>query len=351
MEDYYQILGVPENASEEEIKKRFRDLAKKYHPDRGGDAEKFKKILEAYRILSDKKLREEYDRKRKLGSSFGGFNYGYDFPFNFGNFEDIFKTEDISSLFKDIFEDFWPFTTKEKNFETLNIVLDLEVNLEEVIKGTIKNINYKRKIACYNCDGTGSENKNFIKCENCKGSGKVRIRSNILTGFIFETTKICSNCKGRGKIPEKICSICQGRGYITKEENITIKLPSNFNPREVIKIPKMGDQNPSTKKYGDLLIRIFIKPHHQFQIKGKDLITEIEISPIDLILGKNIKIDFFSEKIDVIIPPGFNQDQIKIYNKGIGGGDLIIKIKIKPIKKLTKRAKELLEELKKEIEE
>jgi len=350
MEDYYQILGVPENASEDEIKKKFRDLAKKYHPDKGGDAEKFKKILEAYRVLSDKKLREEYDRKRKMGSAFGDYSYDFPFNFNFSNFEDIFKTGDISSLLGDIFEDIWPFR-KEKTFETLDIVLDLEVNLEEIIKGTIKNINYKRKIACHHCNGTGSENKNFVRCETCKGTGRVKLRSNILTGFIFETTKVCSNCRGIGKIPEKICLICQGRGYTIKEESITIKLPSNFNPKEIIKIPKMGDQDPISKKYGDLLIRIFIKHHPIFQIKGKDLITEIEISPIDLILGKILKIDFFDEKIEIIIPSGFNQDHIRIYNKGIGGGDLIIKVKIKPVKKLTKRAKELLEELKKEIED
>ncbi|GIW66859.1 MAG: chaperone protein DnaJ [Candidatus Parcubacteria bacterium] len=344
MEDYYKILGVPENASEEEIKKKFRELAKKYHPDFGGDPEKFKKILEAYRVLSDKKLRGEYDQKRKMKDF--GFNFNFD---NF-NFSDIFKTSTIDDLIGDLFEDFFYPDTRH-HFEARDIILDLEINLEELMKGTTKNISYKRKVICHKCEGTGSENRVFIKCNVCNGLGRVKSRSSFFTNFIFETSKICQNCKGRGKIPEKICSNCQGRGYITKNESITVNLPPKTNPKEIIKIANFGDQDPLSKKSGDLLLRIFVKPHPKFNIKGNDLITEIELTPIDLILGKNLNLDYFGEEIKIYIPPGFSDSFIKINNKGINRGDLIIKIKLKPIKRLSKKAKELLDELRKELYE
>jgi len=342
MEDYYQILGVPENASEEEIKKRFRELAKKYHPDLGGDPEKFKKILEAYRVLSDKKLRQEYDQKRKMKDF--GFGFGFD---NF-NFNDFFRKDNLDDLLSDIFEDFFN-PDYRHHFEARDIILDIEVSLEELLRGSTKNISYKRKVICNKCDGTGSETKAFLKCTVCHGAGKIKSRSSLFTGFIFETSKICQNCKGRGKVPEKICHNCQGRGYVNKDEIITVKLPPHTNPQEIIKISNLGDQDPSSKKSGDLLLRIILKPHPQFTVKGNDLISSIELTPIDLILGKNLKFDYLGEKIDIYIPPGFNDQIIKIPQKGINKGDLILKIKIKPIKKLTKKAKELLEELKKEL--
>ncbi|MCS7183983.1 MAG: DnaJ domain-containing protein [Patescibacteria group bacterium] len=343
MEDYYKILGVPENASEEEIKKKFRELAKKHHPDFGGNPEKFKKILEAYRVLSDKKLRQEYDQKRKMK------DYGFDIG-NIGfNFDDLFRTSNLEDLIGDIFEDFFGTETRH-HYEAKDIILDLEITLEELFKGTTKNISYKRKVICHKCDGRGSETKNFLRCNICGGLGRVKSRSSFFTGFIFETNKICQNCKGQGKIPEKICSLCQGRGYSTKNETVTINLPPKTNPREIIKIVNLGDQDPYSRKSGDLLVRIFVKPHPRFNIRGNDIISEIELTLLDLILGKKIIFDYLDEKIEIYIPPDFNEQFIKIPNKGINKGDLILKIKLKPIKKLTKRAKELLEELKKEID-
>lgn len=341
MEDYYQILGVPENASEEEIKKKFRELAKKYHPDFGGDSEKFKKILEAYRVLSDKKLRQEYDQKRKMKNF--GFDFGPGFDFNF----DFFKTANIEDLLSDLIEDFF---TPDSHHQK-DIILDLEVTLEELLKGTVKNISYKRKTICPKCEGTGSETKEFVRCNICNGLGRVKSKSSFFTGFVFETNKICRNCKGKGKIPEKICQNCQGRGYITKNEVITINLPPNTNPQDIIKISNLGDQDPYSKKSGDLLLRIIIKPHPKFQIKGNDLISEIELTPIDLILGKELIINFLGDKLKIYIPPGFNESSIRIPHKGINKGDLILKIKLKPVKKISKKAKDLLEELKKELYE
>lgn len=344
MEDYYQILGVPENASEEEIKKRFRELAKKYHPDMGGDAEKFKKILEAYRVLSDKKLRAEYDQKRRMMKE----GFFFETPFDFEDLHSFFRNQTFDDLLSDLIEDFFSFTPEEKR----DIIFDLEVDLPEIIKGAQKTITYKRKVVCPQCEGTGSETKRLIKCNVCNGTGKVVKKSSFFTGFIFETAKRCSNCHGRGKIPEKVCSNCQGRGYVIKDEILTINLPPKFELDEYIKIPGLGDQDPLTKKSGNLIVRVKVRPHPKFKIRGKDIIGEIELSFIDLILGKELIIDFLGDKIKINIPQGFTGEYLRIPGYGIGrGGDLILKIILKPIKKLSKRAKELLEELRKELEE
>ncbi len=345
MDDYYQILGVPENASEEEIKKRFRELAKKYHPDVGGDPEKFKKILEAYRVLSDKKLRAEYDQKRKMMRE----GFSFDFPFGFEDLHSFFRNQNFDDLLANLIEEFFDFYPERA--EAKDIVLDLEVNLEDIIAGTNKSIKYKRKVVCNVCNGTGSQTKNLIICNVCNGTGRVRSRSSFFTGFIFETSRICKNCGGKGKIPERVCSNCQGRGYVIKEEIININLPPHFDPKEIIKIPGAGDQDPFSKKSGDLFLRIKINPHPKFKIKGNDIIGELEINVIDLLLGKDIIFDYFGEKIKIHIPPGFKGDSIRIPRKGIKGGDLILKIIFKVPQKLSRRAKELLEELRKELED
>jgi len=341
MEDYYQILGVPENASEEEIKKRFRELAKKYHPDVGGDPEKFKKILEAYRVLSDKKLRQEYDMKRKMGS--------FEFPgFGFEDLESFFRKQDFDDLLSDLLEDFFSFYPEGK--ERKDIIIDIEVTIPEILNGTERTISFKRKVICPDCNGTGSETKRLIKCPICNGYGRIRSKSSFFTGFIFETSKICKNCNGTGKVPEKVCNRCQGRGYIIKDEIVKINLPQNFNPYEIIKIAGLGDQDPKTKKSGDLLIRINIQKHPRFEIKGKDILTFIDLDIIDAILGKDLKINFFGKNIDVKIPENFTGDSIRLKGYGINGGDLIIKVNIKPIKKLTPKIKELLKKIKEELE-
>jgi len=344
MEDYYQILGVPENASEEEIKKKFRELAKKYHPDIGGDPEKFKKILEAYRVLSDKKLRAEYDQKRRMMKE----GFVFDIPFDFTDLHSFFRRQDLDDLLSNLIEEFFDFYPERK--ETKDITLDLEVDLEEVIKGTMKSVSYRRKVICDVCNGTGSQTKNLVRCNVCNGTGRVISRSSFFTVSIFEISKICKNCGGKGKIPEKICSNCQGRGYVIKDEIININLPPNFDPKEIIKIPGAGDQDPISKKSGDLYIRIIIKPHPKFKIKGRDLVGEVEINIFDLLLGKDLIFDYFGEKIKIHIPAGFTENYIKIPRRGLKGGDLILKIILKIPSKLTKRAKQLLEELRKELE-
>jgi molecular chaperone DnaJ len=340
MENYYNILGVSESATEDEIKKKFRELAKKYHPDVGGDAEKFKKILEAYRVLSDKKLRTEYDTKRKFG---GGFSFGPDI---FSGMDSFFKGQHFDDLLGDLFGDLFGASTPKN----LDILLDVEMEIPEILKGQKRNINFQRKVVCDKCFGSGSATGKFVKCGVCAGLGKVKSRNSFLTGIIFEAQSVCSNCKGTGRIPEKICLTCQGRATIIKQESLTIGLPRGFDPKELIAVPNFGDQDPVTKRTGQLVIRPHIKPHPAIKIKGNNLITELELTIFDVLLGGEFELKFFDERIKINIPAGVHLDEyIRIPAKGFGKGDLLIQIKLKPIKKLSKKAKELLEELKKEI--
>lgn len=338
MEDYYKILGVSENASQEEIKKAFRELAKKYHPDKGGDPEMFKKIVEAYRVLSDPKLRAEYDQKRKFQTTY---------TFNFGDLSDYLRREFFEEdLFEDIFDIFDEWKTKKKR--DLNIYKELIIDLESAFKGTTKEITIQREIICPYCDGTGALNKKLITCPVCKGTGKEARKSNFWPGIFFEEIKKCKVCNGTGKIPEKVCNYCQGKGKVIKEEKVQVVIPPKFST-DIIKIPNLGHQDK--QKTGDLIIYLKVKPQPPFEIIDNDLMIEIDIDFVSALLGKEIEIPFFGEKIKINIPPGVvSGDILRIKGYGLKNGDLLVKIKIRRPKNLSSRAKKLLEELKKEIE-
>ncbi|MCL5258028.1 MAG: DnaJ domain-containing protein [Patescibacteria group bacterium] len=342
MDDYYKILGVSENASNDEIKKAFRVLAKKYHPDLGGDAEKFKKIVEAYRVLSDQKLRGEYDQKKKFGSA--GFNFN-----DFGQASDLgsfFRNQNFDDLLSDLLGDFFG----SKSEQNLDLVIDLDVDIAEIVRGSKKSISYKRKKLCLECQGTGSQTKVLKKCSACQGQGRVRSKSSFFTGFVFETENICKICHGRGSVPEKICSFCQGTGVVVRSESFEVDLPPHFDPREYLIVPSLGDEDPRTKKGGKLIIRIHPRPDSRFKIQGRDILTDIDIGLVDALVGTELNLKFFDEEIKIKIPAGINQGEvIRIPGKGIRAGSLLIKVQIRTPKKISEKAKKLIEELKKEI--
>jgi molecular chaperone DnaJ len=350
MENYYDILGVPENASQEEIKAAFRELAKKYHPDRGGDPEMFKKILEAYRVLSDPKLRQEYDQKRKFAYTFTDFGFN-----NFG-FDDIFSHIQKTFLDDEWFESLWDdiddiFLSRKKHFPK-DVIKILQVDLEKLVKGTKEKIRFQRRVRCNACEGTGAEDKKFDTCSVCHGYGKIRNKRNLLLNILFEEVKDCDNCDGNGKVPSKKCSFCNGKGLISKEEEISLEIPAGFRERE-FRIPGLGNQDKRGNT-GDLIIKLEIKVEPPFSLEGNKLIYHAKINFLDAILGGEIEIPFIDRKIKIKLP-GYllNGEIIKISQPDIklfGFNDLYVKIHIIPPKKLTPRAKKLIDELKKEIE-
>jgi len=343
MDDYYKILGVPENASLEEIKKAFRELAKKYHPDRGGDPEMFKKILEAYRVLSDPKLRQEYDQKRKFASTFTGFSFE-----NFG-LDDLFshlqKTffDDWEIFFGDLFEN------QPKSY-TKDIIKNIELTLAELLQGTERKINFKRLVRCSFCGGTGAKNQNLVICPSCNGSGRIRQRRSFWSQVIFEELSVCEDCQGSGKVAKEKCFACNGSGLVEKEEEVSVKIPANFRERE-IRIAGLGNQDQKGKS-GDLIIRLFLKVDPPFSLENGKLIYHANINFLDALIGTEIEIPLPNQKIKVKIPAGVLPGEIiKVPQRffDLISGVLYVKIHIVPPKKLTPRAKKLIEELKKEI--
>lgn len=346
MENYYDILGVVEGASTEEIKRAFRNLAKKYHPDMGGDAERFKKILEAYRVLSDAKLRADYDRRRRFNQAGVGFDVG-SFA-DLGNLESFFRGQQFDDLLADLIGDFFGAHMQEAN---LDVLIDLEVTLPEIIQGAEKQLVYKRKRVCSQCKGSGSETQVLKKCDVCHGRGRVRSRSSFFTGFMLETESRCKFCHGRGSVPEKICHNCQGNGMVLQEERLQVSLPAQFDPKEYLIIPNMGDEHPRTKRAGKLILRIHPQPDPHFKIQGHDLVTEVEISFIEALVGTELKIKFFNEEIQVVVPAGIMPGELmRIPGKGLQGGSLLVKIRVRPPKRLSARAKKLIDELRQELE-
>jgi len=358
--DYYQILGVSQNASPEEIKKAYYKLAHKYHPDKGGDEKKFKEINEAYQTLSDREKRAQYDRFGRVFEGAPGFEPGFDFTwawgrpredFDFG-FEDF---GDLSEMVEEIFGFGAPRKRKDLK-KGKDIEVELGIPLEETLKNQAKEITLYKMILCNRCQGTGAEPGSKIReCFSCRGTGEVQqIKKTFFGSFTRYAT--CPECGGEGYRPEKSCNVCKGEGRINGEEIIKIWIPAGVDTNQVIKIEGKGEAGKRGGKAGDLYIRIFVKPHSVFKRKGDDLYLKVPISFSQAALGDEIEIETLEEKkILLKVPTGTESGKIlRISGKGIphfsgyGRGNLYVELIVKTPKKLTKKQKELLEKLKEE---
>lgn len=365
MKDYYQILGVSRNASQDEIKKAYRKLAHKYHPDKGGDEKKFKEINEAYQVLSDKEKRTQYDQFGKVfegGGSpgAGGFDFrqgqakwGEGINFDFGDLGDI-------GGIGDIFEEFFGSWGKKGGVKDLrkgdDIRIDIELSLEDVMKGKEEEISLYKYITCSRCHGTGGEPGTKVReCFTCRGTGRVQQIKRTVFGS-YTRSVVCPECGGEGYIPEKPCNVCKGEGRIKGTENIKIFIPAGVDTNQIIKIKGKGDAGRRKGKPGDLYVRIFVKPHPIFKRKGDDLYVKLPITFSQAALGGEVVIKTLEgKKILLKIPSGTESGKIlKISGKGIphfsgfGRGNMYIELEIKTPKRLTKKQKELFEELRKE---
>lgn len=358
MKDYYKILGVPPDAPDEEIRKAYYKLAHKYHPDKGGDAEKFKEINEAYRVLSDKQKRTQYDKYGRTfegmgegGPGFSGFEWmwgkqDFDFGFDFGDLGDVL-------------EDFFGFGTprsKKDLRKGRDLEMAIEISLEDVLRGKEKTITIEKYIACSRCQGKGAEpGTKTNECFSCRGTGQVhQIKKTFFGSFTHYT--VCPECGGEGYKPEKPCNVCQGEGRIKGLEEIKIWIPAGVDNNQIIKVPSKGDAGKRGGRSGDLYVRIFVKEHPVFKRKGDDLYIMVPISFSHAVLGAETEIPTIEGKNIILkIPAGTPSGKIlKIPRKGIphfsryGRGDMYVKLIIKIPKKLTKKQKELLEKLKEE---
>ncbi len=356
MKDYYKILEISKNAKPEEIKRAFRRLAQKYHPDKGGDPEKFKEINEAYQVLSNPEKKSQYDQfgatfdaGQNSEGGFGGFQNNWDFS-SFG--EDF----DLS----DIFSNFFGGSNRPKNTKKnqgRDIKVDLELKLSEIKENSVRTLNLYKWISCPVCHGTGASPDSKLKtCSKCKGKGTITETSR--QGFFaFSRTRICPECGGSGKIPEKKCSKCDGLGRIKDEVRLKVKIPAGVEDGQIIRLAGQGEAGEFGGPNGDLYLIIHIQPDPNFDRNGADLIQVARISFIQAILGDVITIPTIDgSQTKLKIPAGTQPNaQIKIKGKGLPylkrnqRGDLIIKIIVEIPKHISRKARKLLKELEEEL--
>jgi len=355
--DHYKILGISKNATPEEIRKAYHKLAHKFHPDKGGDEERFKEINEAYQVLSSKQKKAQYDQFGKTFDQNSGPSQGFDFGSTFGqNGSFNFDFEDLESVFGNAFG----FGTgrsnaKEEDLRTgEDIRIDLELNLEDILENQQKEIKIRKYVVCDKCNGKGSKpGTKMKKCSTCGGVGKVKTIKRTIFGS-FARINVCPECHGEGYVPEKTCSACRGEGRIKKEEKIKFSIPKGIDANQVLRIPGLGNAGKRNGSAGDLYVRIFLKPHHLFKREGNNLYSNTSISFPQAVLGDEIEIPTLEgKKLILKIPSGTESGKIfKIFGKGIsyfsgiGRGDLYIKIKISIPRKISKEQKELLKQLK-----
>lgn len=356
--DYYEVLGINKEASQEDIKKAFRQLAFKYHPDRNKEAgaeEKFKEISEAYAILSDPEKRRLYD-----AYGFEGIEGRYtpEDIFNRARFRDIFS--EFGFNFEDLFERFFGGGFGFQEVRTgpprgRSLETQIEITLEQAALGTEVEISLPRLRRCSRCEGSGAEpGSSLIKCSLCNGTG--RIQQRMMSGFAqFIRVTECNRCNGRGEIPQKPCKVCGGGGLENIKSRFQIKVPPGIEDGEYLILRGQGEDGPYGGPPGDLYVTVRVKPDPKFIRRGLDLIHETEINVAKAALGGFITVPTLKGEKLVKIEPGTQSGTIiRLNGEGLSRsrrkGDLLIHINVWIPKKMSKRQRELFEQLAKEFE-
>ena len=362
--DYYEILGVDRNATKEEIKRAYRRLALKYHPDKNPspDAEeKFKEISEAYAVLSDDEKRRQYDMFGHAGID---QRYSYEDIFRGVDFDEIFRELgfdiDFGFGFEDIFERFFgkrfDFSREKRAWRGNDLRYDIEISLEDAFNGCKKEIKVPRNEICDNCKGTGIKpGKEPVRCPRCGGTGQIRHTRRTAFG-VFTSITTCDYCKGEGTIIRDPCPICNGKGVLTKTRLIEVDIPPGVDDGSQLRLVGEGEAGPGGK--GDLYVVIHVRSDGRFKRDGDDLFYELEIPYPTAVLGGEIKFENIDGEIEKLrIPPGTQSDMVlTLKNKGMtrlhrrGRGDLHVVIKINVPRRVNRRVRKLIEELRKELD-
>jgi len=350
--DYYEVLGVGRDASEEEIKKAYRKLALKYHPDRNPGnkeaEERFKEATEAYEVLRDAEKRARYDRfghqAEQMGAGFGGFG-----DFDLG--------DALRAFMRDFggFGDFFGTGTRSHGEEVEQRGADLQVRvaltLEEIAKGTKKKIKIRKLKRCRSCGGSGARAGTSAKaCPQCGGSGRLRRVQRSFFGQFVDIVA-CPGCDGRGKIIESKCPDCRGTGRVKDEEMITVTIPPGVMTGNYIPLKGMGDAGVRGGPAGDVLVFIEEKPHPLFERSGDDVISELSITFSQAALGCKVEIPTLGGDVRVEVPAGVQSGKVlRLRGKGIKGlhggvGDQLVKIRVVTPTKLSAEEKRVFKEL------
>jgi len=341
--DYYEVLGVSRNASDSDLKKAYRRLAMKYHPDRnpGAEAEhKFKEAKEAYEVLNDPKKRSTYDQFGHAGvETSGGFGGAGDFS---GGFSDIF-----GDVFGDIFGGGGR-SGGRRVHRGADLRYDLSLTLEEAVAGKEVKIRVPTLAECQFCGGSGAKRGTFAKtCPSCGGSGQVRMQQ----GF-FSVQRTCPQCRGQGTVIEEHCSHCRGTGRVREHKTLSVKVPAGVDTGDRIRLSGEGEPGERGGPPGDLYVQVLVKEHPIFTREDNHLFCEVPIGFVTAALGGELQVPTLNGKVMLRIPAGTQTGKMfRMRGKGVkpvrGGliGDLICRVVIETPVNLTERQKELLREL------
>lgn len=347
--DYYEILGVSKGASADEIKKAFRKLAVKYHPDKeGGDEAKFKEAGEAYEVLKDAQKRQRYDQFGHAGvggSSGGGGGNPFEgfssqgFDFNFGD------------GLGDIFGQFFGGQQQSRGPQRgRDVETQIQLTFEEAIFGIERDLAFEMEDECSHCHGSTVEPGHELKtCPTCKGAGQQTRVMNTMFGAIQQAVT-CETCNGRGKVPEKVCTVCNGRGTERRKQTITLKVPAGIDDGATIRLQERGEAMANGPK-GDLYVHIRVKAHKKFTREGDLILSEEHVSMIDAALGAEIDVVTVDGKVRMKVPAGTQSGtDFKLSGHGVPHlrsdrrGAHIVQVIVDTPTKLSKKQKELLEQ-------
>lgn len=350
--DYYEVLGVSKSANDAEIKKAYRVLAKKYHPDANpGDAEaekKFKEASEAYAVLSDAEKRRQYDQFGHAAFEQGGAGWGGGgFDFNSADFSDIF-----GDIFGDLFGGGRSRRTNNGPMKGANVRVGVRISFEEAVFGCEKEIEVNLKDECKTCGGSGAKpGTSKEKCKKCDGKGQVVFTSQSLFGMV-RNVQTCPDCQGSGQVIKEKCPDCRGTGYISNRKKISVTIPAGIDHGQSVRIREKGEPGLNGGPRGDLLVEVSVMQHGIFQRQDMNIFSNAPISFATAALGGDILIDTVDGKVIYEVKPGTQTDtKIRLKGKGVPSlrnkdirGDHYVTLVVQTPDKLSNEAKELIKQ-------
>ncbi len=347
--DYYKTLGLERGASKDEVKKAFRKLAAKYHPDKKtGDEDKYKEVSEAYAVLGDEKKKAEYDT---YGHSFNGAGGGAGFGgFDFSGFQGAqgFNGQGFEFDLNDLFGNFG-FGGQGREQRGRDVSIDINLTFKESVFGVNRKVLLTKTNKCEHCSGTGAKKGTSMEtCSPCSGQGKVREQRQSIMGA-FTTVRECSTCNGKGQIPKEQCTHCAGAGVAKTQEEISVEVPAGISNGEVIRMTGRGEAIANGQT-GDLYIKIHVEPHKTIKRDGTNLGSALPVKLTDALLGSTYTVETLDGTVEIKIPAGIAHGELlRIKEKGVptgnSRGDFLVKVSIETPKKLSKKAQKLVEEL------
>jgi len=340
--DYYELLGVPRGASDQDIKSAFRKLARELHPDvsEAPDAEeRFREVAEAYQVLSNSESRELYDRYGHAGLRGGGFTPG---SFDFGNLSDIFSAFFGDDLFG---------MGRSRRARGADIGAEVAIDLVDAARGVKRDVPFRVSLACDRCNGSGAEpGTSPITCPTCGGGGRVQQVSRSVFGE-FVRTSTCAQCSGTGRIVTTPCTECDGSGRKVGERNLEVTIPAGIHDGQQIRISGEGHAGQLGGRAGDVYVRVRVRPDERFVRDGDDIFSTVQLNIVDAALGVQTTVETLEGPLDIEFPPGTQPGEVRVLRgrgmpvlNGFGRGDQRVLVSVSVPRRLTDEQRRLLEE-------